>query len=131
MISAPSHVHNVELFRCVVDDVSLTRAAQLLDVKPNTIRQWIANDRVPKMAAMALFWESKFGRSIIDCDHHTELARAHVQVGIMEAQMRRAKDIITGLRRMQYGTANEPIFDALSDFPSDSGQAEPARAFAG
>lgn len=120
MISAPSHVHNAEFFRFMVDDLSLSYAAKLLDVTPRTIRTWIENDKVPKMAAMALFWESKFGRSVIDCDHRNELSLAYTKVSIMEKQLVRAKDIITGLRRMQYGSSNEPIYDALTDFPEAS-----------
>lgn len=38
------------------------------------------------------------------------------RIRILETQVVKAKDIITGLRAMQYGTANEPLFDDLREF---------------
>lgn len=124
MISAPRDVHNVEFFRIVVHELSLSVASEILGVSQRTIQRWLANEEVPKYAALALFWESRYGRSIIDSDHQYEVHLMSVRIRILEQQLVKAKDIITGLRKMSYGTANEPVFDDLREFEVTSQDAQ-------
>jgi DNA-binding transcriptional regulator YdaS (Cro superfamily) len=117
MISAPKDIFSSEFFALMVHETTMERTSKLLGVHPTTLRRWVRGvSPVPKIAAMALFWETRWGRSVIDCDHLAELNLMRQRVRILERQVVKAKDIITGLRAMQYGTANEPLFDDLRDF---------------
>ena len=116
MITAPKDIFSTEFFETMVHELTLKRVTELLDVHERTVYHWLAKEKVPKTACRALFWESRWGCSIIDCDHHAELNLMRQRISILEAQVVKAKDIITGLRSMQYGTANEPLFDDLRDF---------------
>lgn len=116
MITAPKDIFGVEFFRIMLHELTMKRVTEMLDVHERTIYQWLSQERVPRSASRALFWETRWGRSVIDCDHYTEIDLLRQRIHILERQVVKAKDIITGLRGMQYGTANEPLFDDLRDF---------------
>lgn len=116
MISAPHDMYGPNLFELFVQELSIGRAAQILGESESKIKRWIRTERVPKMAVLALYWETQYGRSLIDSDHRNELSLMSLRIRILEQQLVKAKDIITGLRRFNYGTANEPLFDELADF---------------
>lgn len=130
MITAPKQIFSSDFFECMVHELTLVRVSKLLGVDERTIRRWVKNGTAPRMAYLAVFWESRWGRSIIDTDHHNEMQLMRERVRILESQVVRAKDIITGLRRMQYGTANEPLYDELRDFDHVTPET-PAKAMAG
>lgn len=117
MISAPKNIYGPNVFKIFVFELGGPKqVSKMLDVNERTVRRWLAEDSVPKMAVLALYWESRYGRSLIDADHHAEmvLLRGHIQ--ILEKQFRRATQVISGLRVLNHGTANEPLFDALGEF---------------
>lgn len=116
MITAPKDIFSIEFFRTMLHELTMKRVTELLDVHERTVYHWLAQEKVPKTACRALFWETRWGRSVIDCDHHAEINLMRQRIRILEAQVVKAKDIITGLRSMQFGTANEPLFDDLRDF---------------
>lgn len=117
MISAPKNIYGPDVFKIFVYELGgPKRVSKMLDVTERTIRRWFADGSVPKMAVLALYWETRYGRSLIDTDHHAEvvLLRGHIQ--ILEQQFVQATHIIHGLRALDYGTANEPLFDEKGEF---------------
>jgi hypothetical protein len=70
------------------------------------------------MAVLALYWESNHSRSLIDVEHHNELSMLYQRISMLESQMVKAKEIISGLRAQDFGSANEPLFSDLRDFDS-------------
>ena len=48
-----------------------------------------------------------------DTDQVNEIRLLYRRVKILEDQYTRAKEIVTGLRRLHAGTANEPVFEEL------------------
>lgn len=117
MITVPKDIFSAEFFALMVHETTMERTSKLLGVHQTTLRRWLRGATpVPRVVSMALFWETRWGRSVIDCDHQTEIDLLRQRIGILERQMVKAKDIITGLRAMQYGSANEPLFDELRDF---------------
>lgn len=126
MITAPKDAFSSEFFALMVHELTAARTIKLLDVHPTTLRRWLRGSvPIPKAACLALFWESRWGRSVIDSDHLYEVQLMRQRIRILEEQVVKAKDIITGLRRMQYGTANEPIFDDLREFDHATADAQP------
>lgn len=117
MISAPKNIYGPDVFKIFVYELGGPKlVCKMLGVTERTVWRWLAEDSVPKMAVRALYWESRYGRSLIDTDHHTEvvLLRGHIQ--ILQQQFARAAQVIQGLRALNYGTANEPLFDERGEF---------------
>lgn len=116
MISAPPNIYGIDVFNIFLHEVTVKRAAKILDVTERTIWRWKSEGKVPKAAVLALYWESQYGRSLIDTDHHNETVLLRSRIRILEEQFVRAKDIITGMKLLNYGTANQPFFDEEGEF---------------
>lgn len=116
MISAPKNLYGIDIFNLFLHEVTLKRAAKILDVTERTIWRWKSEGKVPKAAVLALYWESSYGRSLVATDHHNEMRLLRARVHILEDQFARAKDVITGMKLLNYGTANAPYFDAQGEF---------------
>ncbi len=113
MITAPKDIHSVAFFEVMLHELTMPKVLSILGVKERTVYYWLSKERVPKAAMHALFWESRYGRSVIDSDHEFEINLMRQQIRILNEQLVKAKHIITGLRQMQYGSANEPLYDDL------------------
>lgn len=131
MITAPKDIHSVAFFEVMLHELTMPRVLSILDVTERTVYYWLSKERVPKAAIHALFWESRYGRSVIDSDHEFEINLMRQQIRILNEQLFKARHIIAGLRQMQYGTANEPLYDDLSGMSgvaTDTGTEQRARA---
>ena len=116
MISAPSNVRGLTLFEMFVHEIGKERVCSMLDVHSTTLLRWLRGaSPVPRMAVLALYWETQYGKSMIDTDQVNEIRLLYQRIHAHEAQYTKAKDIVAGLRRLHTGTANEPIFEELPD----------------
>jgi hypothetical protein len=114
MISAPRNMYGVDMFRLFYKELGMKRVCKILDVNEQTVSRWLREVvQVPKMAVLALYWESMYGRSLIDTDHFNELQMVYGQIRSLEDEVRKQQAVIEGLRQLQYGTANEPYFQKL------------------
>ncbi|TAM39155.1 MAG: hypothetical protein EPN61_12905 [Burkholderiaceae bacterium] len=126
MFSAPRDIYGPNAFRLFVDELGgIKRVCQFLKVNERTVKRWLSVDRVPRAAVLALYWETKYGRSQIFSEQVEEIRLLYRRVCLLQEQYTRAKDIITGLRKLHTGTANEPFFEELEEC-----QTIPAEAFA-
>lgn len=117
MISAPKNICHPDTFRLFVQELGGPKiVAKFLDVTERTVWRWLAENSVPKMAVLALYWETQYGRSLIDTDHHAEVVLMRGHIRTLEEQFVRATHIIQGLRSHDYATANEPLFDEQGEF---------------
>lgn len=114
---APRDAHGPGSFGIFVDELGGPKAVyKYLGVSEATVRRWLATDCAPRAAALALYWESKYGRSHIYADQVNEIRLLYRQVCLLREQFQRAKEIVTGLRALHAGSANEPLFEELPDF---------------
>ncbi|MFZ1499520.1 MAG: hypothetical protein WAT33_06805 [Giesbergeria sp.] len=114
---APKNIYGPELLRMFVDELGGPKAVhKYLGVTERTVFHWLSSGRVPRAAVLALFWESQYGRSQIFTDQVNEIRLLYRQVCMLQEQFQRAKDIITGLRSLHAGSANEPLFEELPQF---------------
>ena len=119
MISAPKNIYGPDLFKLFVHELGGPKqVCKKLDVTERSVWRWLAAGTAPKMAVLALYWESQYGRSLIDTDHHNETVILRTRIKILEDQFVRAKDVITGMKLLNYGTANEPLYDEKGEFSS-------------
>lgn len=83
--------------------------ARYLDVSERTVYGWKAADDAPRAALLALFWESSYGRSALDCElHNSAMIYKRLSESLNnEAQMLRLR--ISRLEKMgDFGSANAP-----------------------
>jgi hypothetical protein len=114
--NAPNNIYGPELLRLFIDELGgVKRVHKYLGVTERSVWRWLSTGRAPRAAVLALYWESKWGRSQIFSDQVNEIRLLYRQVCILQDQYQKAKDIITGLRSMHAGSANEPIYDELPD----------------
>ena len=116
MFSKPKDIYDIEFFKIMLHELTFKRVQKILGVHERTIYTWLKKERVPRMAMLALFWESSYGRSLVDSSNQYEIHLLNVRIQILEGQIVKAKHIITGLRKFTMGGANEPLFDDLSNF---------------
>lgn len=116
MISAPKNIYGITVFKMLIHELTVKRAAMILDVTERSIWRWLADGKVSKASVLALFWESHYGQSLIESDQRNEIVLLRARVRILEDQFIRAKDVITGMRLLNYGTANEPLCDVNGEF---------------
>ncbi|MCX7279312.1 MAG: hypothetical protein NTZ15_18680 [Burkholderiales bacterium] len=121
MISAPKEVWGVNVFAAFVDELGMAQTCNILGVPEAKVRRWLRNtgvrdlDPVPRMAVLALYWETKFGRSMIDTAQVNEIRLLYQRIHLLEDQFAKARDIVIGLRKLHTGTANEAYFDDLQE----------------
>ena len=119
MITAPRDIWGTNLFEIFVQELGAKRVCELLEVPPVRVRRWLKGTTpVPRMAVLALYWETQYGRSMVHEHQVNEIRLLYLRVHLLEEQFRKAKDIVTGLRKLHTGTANEPYFEDLGDLHS-------------
>lgn len=112
--SAPKSIYGGNLFAIFMAECGgIAKVAAFLQVSERTIKNWVAKDKAPRAAVLALYWETNYGRSQLFTSQVNEIRLMSHRIGILEKQYIRAKDIIRGLRQIQGDTANEAFFDEL------------------
>ena len=83
--------------------------ARYLDVSERTVYGWKAADLAPRAALLALFWESSYGRSALDCELHNA---AMVYKQLSESLNHEAQTLRLRIARLEkmgdFGSANAP-----------------------
>lgn len=92
--------------------------ARYLDVSERTVYGWKAADLAPRAVLLALFWESSYGRSALDCELHNA---AQVYRSLSESLNHEAQTLRLRIARLEkmgdFGSANAPhIAPALVPF---------------
>ena len=119
MISAPKGILRPGVLKIFVSEFGGPKqVAKFLDVSERTVWRWLATGKVPRAIILALYWETQYGKSLIDSDQVNEIRLLYRNVSILQEQYQRAKDIVTGLRRLNAGTANEAYFEELPNVVS-------------
>lgn len=116
---APNKIRGPNLMRMFMQEMGNAKTvAKYLGVSERSIYFWAAGNPVPRAVVLALFWESKYGHSLIYTHLQNEVSLLHGQLRVFASQYQRAKDMVAGLRALHAGAANEPLFDELPNLPS-------------
>lgn len=112
-------------FGLMVGELGRSEVMRLLEVKRQQLTAWLKPDAcVPRACVLALFWETRWGRSVIDRDREAEISllRAQVRcyaetVGTLRARMNELEiECRSGSRGAQ--SANDRWFAELPRRPS-------------
>lgn len=100
-------------FELMVQDLPATpgQLARHLDISPRTMQRYLAEATAPRAVMLAVFWETRWGRSAADCEaanwaalHFRRAEIAERQNGALRRQLQQLE-----LAR-QDGAANSPIW---------------------
>ena len=112
MFRAPTHAELPPL-RLMVADIPATekQMARHLGIAPGTLRRYIKNDEAPRPVMLAMFWETRWGRSVADCEaaQFGQVHAAHAQA--LARENARLREQLKALEAMlDSGAANAPFF---------------------
>ena len=124
MISMQRGLGGVNDFGLMVGELGRAEAMRLLDVSRQQLTAWLKPDaRVPRACVLALYWETRWGRSVIDRDRQAEidLLRAQVRclaetVGTLRARVKEL-EIECRSRARAAQSANDRWFSELPRRP--------------
>ncbi len=86
MFRAPTHAELPPL-RLMVANIPATekQMARHLGIAPGTLRRHIKNDEAPRPVMLAMFWETRWGRSASDCEA-AQFGQVHAGVSSFSVQ---------------------------------------------
>lgn len=85
-----------------------------LGVTERTVWGWKAAEQAPRAAMLALFWESRWGKSAISTSLQNDAQVYHQHCRTLEAENARLRSELQRVMRLsQCDTANSPIFRQL------------------
>lgn len=92
---------------------NLRQISRHLGLSPGTVRRYLRDDQAPRAVMLALFWESRWGRSAANCEaaNFGQVHQAHAKS--LQVQNQVLRDQIAQLELelgLQGGAANGPIF---------------------
>lgn len=86
--------------------------ARALGVAPCTVSRWIAADDAPRLAALALFWLTRWGMSRVDCEAVNAATLYAQQARGLADELAQVRAQIARLARLgDYGSANDPVLE--------------------
>ena len=112
----PEHVAAcIQSMRAANDDATrdAVRIARHLGVSARTLARWIATGSAPRLAHLALFWESRWGLSAAHCDAANG---ERVALGLARSLERECAMLRARIARLEetgdFGAANAPLYAA-------------------
>ena len=84
--------------------------ARHLDVTPRTLERWKAADQAPRTAMLALFYESRWGYSLMESAAHNGALYARQEVNGLKRENAMLRARIARLESIGgFGSANAPV----------------------
>lgn len=89
------------------------KIAQHLGVTPRTLARWVAADDAPRPVLLALFYETRWGYSLLETTAHNGALHARQHAASLERENASLRSRIARLERIGgFGAANEPLLVA-------------------
>lgn len=102
-------------FTTMLQDLPATprQLAQHLDITPRTMQRYQATGEAPRVVMLAMFWETRWGRSAADCEA-ANWAALHYRAAMIERRqnvaLRREIERLESALSDTSGAANAPTF---------------------
>lgn len=111
MFRAPTQTPHI---LTLLDDMPTKTERQLarhLGLSASTIAKYRRTGEAPRLVHLALFWESRWGLSVLDCDVHNRDRLASAQIATLQRQVHALKDQVARLSALgDFGAANDPLY---------------------
>lgn len=111
MFRAPTQTPPIGILLNDLPTRDAQRIARHLGVSARTLARWQASGNAPRLAHLALFWETRWGLSTAHCDAVNGEA---VALGLARALERENATLRTRIARLEetgdFGAANAPVW---------------------
>lgn len=131
MFRAPTQTPH---FSTLLDDLPTRcgrQISRLLGISPATLARWSRTGNAPRLAHLALFWETRWGLSVIDVQAEND---RRVLQGLIQALERENEALRAQLKRLVSlglsGAANDPVcadFERTSTRPGAMARPAPGQ----
>ena len=113
MFRAPTHTPPIGVMLDDLPTCDAKRIARHLGISARTLGRWQATGNAPRLAHLALFWETRWGLSTAHCD---AVNGERVALGLARALTREGDMLRTRIARLEetgdFGAANAPMWAA-------------------
>ena len=130
IFKAPAHLPSFSMLLQSLGDPSAQDVARFLGVSLRSFYGWKRADVAPRPIMLALFYESEWGRSLVDAEATNAARVARGLVGSLERENANLRARLARLESLaQFGSANAPTLSpALGNCLSDHVPAAPCPA---
>lgn len=91
--------------------------SQYLDIAPQTLRRWRAAQTAPRVALLAMYWESPWGVSLLSSTAQNGAMYARREVDGLKRENATLRGRIARLEALgNFGSANEPMATATRHY---------------
>lgn len=105
----PKELPPFEVMLKDIGDPSLPALAHALQVHESTLRRWLRGQDVPRVAMLAVFWLTRWGMSLADCEAHNTAVTQASLASALQAQVDDLQERIARLTTIgEFGSANDP-----------------------
>lgn len=100
-------------FSILVNQLGVQACSVILGVHRTTISRWVDGTvQVPRHVVLALYWESPWGRSLVDSDHMRALNLLYNHISSLKDENTALKAAIAEMEKyIDNSAANSPVFD--------------------
>lgn len=110
MFRAPRQLPPLEALIADIGQPAPAVIAQALGVTERTVYGWLSKGAAPRPAALALFWETSWGRSVVDAQAVNGERVARGLLGALERETATLRARVAYLERVgTFGAANAPL----------------------
>lgn len=111
MFKAPSQLPPLSLLIDELPTRCMRQLARHLGISERTVKRYQEQDQAPRLVMLALFWETRWGQSVLDAEIFN---RDQVQRGLVGALQRENAQLRATVARLvaagDYGAANDPLW---------------------
>lgn len=100
------------IWHAILDDLGnppAARVARVLGVGKRTVHRYNQIGRAPRVASLALFWLTRWGRSAVHTQATNDAILACGYVAGLEREVQRLEANVRQLARLSTGAANHPL----------------------
>lgn len=117
MFRAPGQLPPISLLLDDIPTRCTSSIARHLGINPRTVQRYQADDQAPRAVHLALFWETRWGQSVLDAEIFNRDSVQRGLIGALQAenaQLRaRVARLVAELDTVAGDAANGPLFDPL------------------
>ena len=108
-LPTPTQLPPFELMLADIGNPTAHQLARALDVTPMTVRRWRSAGTAPRPVLLAIFWLTRWGMSIVDCEAENA-ARLHAGMAVgLRREVQTLNGQLAQLGRIaDFGSANDP-----------------------
>lgn len=113
MFRAPTQTPPIGLLLQDLPTQDARTIARHLGISARTLARWEASGDAPRLAHLALFWETRYGLSVVSCEAVNGERAARGLAASLERECATLRTRIARLEAMgDFGAANAPVWAA-------------------